>query len=623
MYSTSAEWQTKADANTRRWYEKVVINYTDVTIDPTITGSSTDLNYISWPQQMVNGRTDMTYKWCELDGQMILDGTFNLCPSTEESANFNEMGWWSESVADGSGIIDVTAQITYSQRAVSGYYTSWDNKLNSYAIDYTVEFYNGVTLVYTDTVTGNSDVKRQHTFTQINNIDKCVLNVTKWSEPNTVVKCAEFTTQVIEEYTGETVCNFNVLEEREISNDNSIPVGNISASQASLCLINNQNRQFDANNTASRLFGLVKPNAYVEIYIGFDTTSGIEYVPVFRGWCTEWDVPEQDKTATTTARDRLELLTQTDITTSTVIQDNTFYDWFEIVLNDAGLANTQYNIDTVFQGTDYVVPYGWLENITHRRALEILAQGCSAVVYQDRDGLIQIKPIDAFPTGSVKTYTRDDYTDKNNQPIYENVANRISVTTQPLAKNTGVTIYQTLSTEPEEIALSTTDTYIIYYTDKPVTDHVVSISPAVPGVTITGSNNYSWGSEITVQNTNGTPQTFQFNVTGSTFTVQGQKTSVRSDAQSIEDNGLVRFDYPQNQFLQKKALSDKIAETLLASFKDAQRDLELSFNVGGNPSIELGDTITVTDAYGNKDYKIVSTEINYDGGLGLVHRGRV
>ena len=75
----SAEYQTGINSAIRKLYSKVVINYTDAFLDPTITGSSTSNNYISYPQQMVNGRTVMTHKWSELDGQMILDGSFRIC----------------------------------------------------------------------------------------------------------------------------------------------------------------------------------------------------------------------------------------------------------------------------------------------------------------------------------------------------------------------------------------------------------------------------------------------------------------------------------------------------------------------------------------------------------------
>jgi hypothetical protein len=623
LVTSGSEYYSKINSSIRKLYTKIIINYTDAFLDPNITGSSADLNYISYPNQMVNGRVDMTQKWFELDGQVILDGSFHLCPDMSAS-NFNEFGWWSASIANGTGIVNATAQITYSSRAVSGTYIAFDQPLNGYAIDFTMKYYSGVTLVKTETVTGNALIQRQFSFTQINNIDKVVLNVTKWSQPNTVVKVAEFTTQVIEEYTDEVACNWSVVEERELSNDNSIPTGNIAASQASICLINGDGRPFDANNITSRLSGLIKPNAFVEIYLGVDTTAGVEYQPMFKGWTTEWDVPESSKEAFTTARDRLNLLTQTKITTN-VIKGDTFFDWFITVLNDGGLAATEYNIDTTLNSVNYIVPVGYMAGESHRRALEILAQGSSSVVYQDRLGIIQVKKLDNFPAGSVQTFTRSDYSDKDNQPIYQDVANDITVTTSPLVETTGVTVYETGSTDPENILSSSTTNYTIRFSETPVSDiTTLDVFPIVAGVTVTAHTDYSWGSTVTVQNTNGSAQDFELRAIGSTYEVLGQKEVNRTDQPSIDENGRLTFSYPESIFLQNKSLAEDIADDLLASFKDAQRDLMLSFDVGGNPTIELGDTITVTDLYTSKNYKIVSQDMSYNQrSLSMTQKGRV
>lgn len=621
MYSTSTEFQTAVNAYARKMYGKVTINYTDVFLDPTIEATSTDENYISQIDQLVNGRVDMTYKYFELDGIAILDNGFTCLPDTDTSAAFNEMGWWSASRSSATGIINTTSTVTFFSRSVSSFLVVGDNMRNEYPVDFTVKFYQDTTLLYTETVTGNTTVSTQVTFTQLENVTSAVLNITKWSAFLTPVKIAEFTTQVIEIYNLEELCSFDITEEREISNDNSIPVGNISASEASICL-ENIGRKFDANNSYSRLYGSVKPNALVDIEIGVETSTGIEYIPLFKGWVTEWDVPEDSKQASTTAQDRLNLLTQTYITTSTVQEGLTFFDWFELVLQDAGLANTEYNIDTTLDGTDYIIPYGWLSNVTHRSALETIAQGCSATVWVDRDGLIQVKPINSFSGTSVETFTRSDYSSKSNQPVYGGVYNSVTVTTSPLVKTTDTTVYESGSTDPETATASKDTTVTIYYTDEPVDDHVVSISPAVSGVSITSQSNYSWGSTIKVTNTNVVDTDFQLLVVGSIYEVSGQKTVNSTDEDSINDNGTIEFEYPDNDFLQSKTLAKAIADDLVASFKDPQRDLTLGFDVGGNPSIELGDTITITDAYTSKDYKIISTDISYDGGLGITHTGR-
>lgn len=637
MLTTSPEFQTAIDSNARVFYPKIVINYTDVFLDPTVIVTATDEAYANpdnsgvpaiRTQQAANGRVDMTEKWCSLDQSFTFGDRYHLCPDTAQTLNYNEFGYWSNTLSDGSGNFApaITIVETFSSRGVSGYYVAADDQRGEYPVDFTVTLYSSSVLQDTKVVTGNTLVKYQAVFTQINNIDEVRLNITKWSHPNRNIKIAEFTTQVIEEYTGETICNFNTIEQREISNDNSIPVGNIASSEASICLINNQNRQFDANNTASRLFNIVKPNVRVEIFLGMLVNSGIEYIPMFKGWSKGWNVPEQEKTASTSARDRLDLLTQTKISNAQVITNNTIYQWFETALNDAGLASTEYNIDTALQGSQYNVPIGWFEKITHKKALEQLSQASSSVVYQDRLGIIQVKLLSNFDTTAVKTYTRSDYMAKDNQPIYQNVANVINVTTSPVVQSSLQNVYTTNSLDPESIGASTTDIYTIFYTNKPVSGQVPSIQNIVPagsGVSITGQTHYTWGSILTVQNTNPASQTFEFSVNGFNYSVSGQKTITKLDQASIDNNGEQEFSYPTNPFLQTTALANDVASNLLASFKDPQRDLTLGFSPGSNPSIELGDPINVTDLYTTKKYAIIQQEFDFQGGLSGETKGRL
>lgn len=636
MLTTSPEFQTAVNAKARRFFPRIKINYTDVFLDPTIVATSSNTAYANPDtpnaqternQQAVNGRVDMSYKYASFDQSFTLGDRYHLCPDTSASINFNEFGWWSNTLSDGSGNFSpaVTLTTTFSQRGVSSYFVAGDIQRGEYPVNFTVALYDGGVLQFTDTITGNTDIKFSKSFTQVNNIDEARINITKWSHPNRNIKLAEFTTQVIEEYSGETICNFSTIEEREISNDNSIPVGNIASSEASLCLINNQGRQFDANNTSSRLFNIVKPNAKVEIDLGMEINGEIEYIPMFKGWSLGWNVPENSKRASTTARDRLNLMTQTKITNSAVLLNTNIYDWFVNVLSNAGLASIEYNIDTALNTSTFNVPVGWFEQITHRKALEQLAQASGSVVYQDREGIIQVKLINNFPTTAVKEYTRSDYMSKDNQPIYQNVANRINVTTSPLLQSAFGNIYTTNSSDPESIGASTSKTYTIFYTDKPVSGQVPSIQNIVPsgaGVSITGQTHYSWGSVLTVQNTNGASQTFEFTVNGYTYSVSGQKTITQFDQTSIDLNGEQEFNYPENRFLQTSVLADNISTNLLSSFKDPQRDLTLGFSPGSNPSLELGDQIDVKDLYTIEQYGIISQEFDFNGGLSAIVKAR-
>jgi len=684
MLTTTPEFDTAIAANARKVTARIKINYTDAFLDTTISADSigTDFlledasdiiiteddqalktegnNRVSQNDQVVNGRSETTHKWFSFeienllnnmitqDGQDIitedavdfiqtevdfeqpvnrLDGTWHFAPSPE-AANFNEIGWWGDAVSDLNDVVpgDQGLVVTFSARRVTSFQVVGDDKRNEFPVDFTVEFYAGASLEGTETITTNTLVNYSQDITPLTGITSIELHITLWSDPYKVPKIIELVTSVFETYTSTNIKDFTVTEQREISNNNSVPTGNIASNEADLSIMN-FDRRFDAGNTASPLFGLIKPNNKVDIEIGVLTSSGMfEFVPVITGWSGGWNVPDNAIIASVRVRDRLDILNQSMITTSTVIVDNTFLDWFELVLNDGGLANTEFNIDPVLDGSIYVVPFGWFNNITHRKALQILAESASAAVYVDRSGLIQVQSVDYFEVNNLDSelsYNRSDYMDKSNQPIYENIVNKISVTTQPLEKTTSQTVYQTTSADPETILANSVTEYEITFRTKPISDGVPTVDPPVAGVTVTDSDLFAWGGTVEVTNTNASSQDFRIKVVGSTYAVEGQKTITALDQDSIDDNGTFFLNYKENDFLQNNNLAGKIANTLLKSFKDPQRDLTVTFSPGGNPALENTDRISIVDLYSTKEYNLISQRIKYDGGLSMEQKGRV
>ncbi len=689
MLDTTTAFDTAISANARNITARIKINYTDAFLDPTITADSigTDFlledasdviiteddqslktegdNRVTQNDQVVNGRTDTTQKWFSLETENILnnmqtedgqdfitedavdffqteadflqavnrlDGTWHLMPATEAVANFNEVGFWGDVAGDAAGVLPGSEEgpgviVSFSARQVTSFQVTGDNVRDEFPVDFTVEFYAGASLEGTETVTSNTLVQYSQDITPLAAITSIVLNITEWSTPFKVPKIIELVTSVFETYTADVIQNFNVTEQREISNNNSVPTGNMASSEADITLMNFNGRQFDANNTASPINGLVKPNNKVNIEIGVLTSSGgFEFVPVFNGWTGGWNVPESGITASVRARDLLEILRKSKIITSVVTAGDTFLDWFTTVFSDAGLASTQYNIDPVLDGSIYVVPFGWFNNVSHRDALQILAESCSAAVFQDRNECIQVQSVDYFEVNdldSVLTYDRSEYMDKSNQPIYENIVNKINVTTQPVEKTTSVTVYQTRTSDKETAPANSVQDYTITYRNKPVSDGVPTVDPVVSGVTVTDSDLFAWGGTVEVTNTNSTATDFQIKIVGSTYAVAGQKTVTVLDQDSIDDNGEFSFNFKENDFLQDKNLAGKIANTLLKSFKDPERDLTVTFSPGGNPALENDDRISIVDLYQTKEYNLISQQINYDGGLNMVQKGRV
>jgi len=619
MLACNTDWMAQA----RKIYCNLKINFTDVFLDPTITATTTDKARISWINQAVNGRESMSHKWFSLGDQTVCDGSFYCCPSTEELASFNEFGWWSGTISSGTGNVTLTdpLKVTFSTRGVGSYLIAFDDKREEYAVDFTVKYYTDSTLLYTSTVTGNTQTRILATIPFLDDVNNIRLDITKWSHANTSVKVAEFTTQVTKIYDLSDIVDFNIIEQREISTDNSIPQGNISSSELDFNIMN-VNREFDYNNTSSPLYGLIKNNARVTLSVGQDYLGSIEYVPLFSGFVNGWSVPENGLVVSSNARDRLDVMRQTKVTNSQVTLNETFYYWFKWVLNNAGLADYEFNIDIDFDETIYIVPVGWFETITHKSALEALARGCSAVVYQDRNGIIQVKPLNSFTLTSVQTYTRDHYSNKDNQPQFDNIANKVRVKTSPLALLEDQVLYETSDDSLFEIGATTTKTETIFYNDVPTINQIVSIDPAVTGLSIISQTHYVWGSVVTIQNT-GTAKTYKLTSVGDLYKVVGQQVVTEFDQTSIDENGEQELIWQDAQWLQTKDMAEIVATNILASYKDPQKDVQLTMNVAGNPCVELGDRITITDLYTDTEYNVTETEINFNGGLSINHKGRI
>lgn len=651
MLPTSAAFKTAIDSNIRTIVARARVNFSDVLLDLTANaqletyplrtedgrillteddnqiGIEYNIDSKTFASQLVNGRRNSTRKWASSDGVTVPNGTFFPAPNLEEAV-FNELGWWSDLVSesDGTFLYPQRVSITFSPRTLNRVGFSADGNRDEYPVDANLYFFDSTDAFIQQVVVTNNTAFDRQIAIDMADVARILLEITKWNVPGRKCKITEISPIFEQIFEDQDIVSFDVVEQREIGSQSDVPTGGIVSNEADIVLINS-NRIFDNNNADSPFFGNIRQNARVFLEVGVQISpETFEYVSVFNGWSAGWEVPESSIEASTSARDRLELLSRSQFSTATVIENETFSQWFERVLNDAGLTIDDYEIDSLLTGADYNIPFGWMENRSHRSALELLAQACGASVYVDRNGLIRIESLEFLAresASSLKTFTRSDYTNKDNQPIYTNLANRIVVTTSPREQSASKTVYQTAQNQLEEIAANRSQTYTIFYTEKPVLNAVPSISPAVSGLSITSSTLYSWGADIIVTSTNPTDQTFQFLVTGNTLDVLGQQVVTFEDQVSINANGLYTLEYPETQFLQTRSLAEIIADVLVRTFADPQRDLTIEFEPGGDPSLELGDPITVTDRYGSLSYNIVNTEIAYASGLSVRHQGRI
>jgi hypothetical protein len=603
-------------ADRRQVLARAVIDYTDPFIDQSLEISASEQANVSYPEQTADSVQEATHKWASLDGSWTLDGTYHLAPPPEKLAQY-QFGWWGKQLAGTGGAFSApypALTVTHLPRPIHTLRVIGDTARGEWPVDFTIKLYaQNEAILYTETVTGNTQVNWSKTLAvPVLDVAKQVLTVTRWSHAGRQVKIIEFFTSIREVYETGDLVSIRLLEEREAS-QGSLPVGNISSNEITLAL-NNEDKKFDIDNENSPLKNLLKPNRRIQVWLGTETSSGEEWVPLGTFWSLDWDSPDDTLEATVTARDRMELLRKGTYQTSQVQQNKSLYELAELVLQDAGLNSSEYVIDTDLQ--NIVVPYAWFNPMSHREALRQIAEAGLAAAFQNRNGKIQIESFLLSVDEPVLEITEDDYFPPLRAPSRQDqVANEIIVDTQPLRPaTTAEEVYR--SNEPITIPGNSTKTITAFFNEPPVIEAAAYLDNPPSGVSIVDVTYYGWGASVKIQNTNATDKQVTLVIQGKPLTVQNKERAIARDEDSITENGVLRYEFPANPLVQTLAQAQAIADTLLASVKDPRRDIEVEWR--GNPALLLGDRVTVK----GKDYHVIRQELEWTGALSARLTGR-
>lgn len=118
--------------------------------------TATETGRYTVPSQVVDENLTSSYKWFSLQAN-VLDGSYHPIPADGSS----QIGWWGTSLSDSSGYLSTSPTLTITfdgTRPVHTLRVAGDPLLDEYPVNFVVKLYNGSTLLYTETVTGNSQV---------------------------------------------------------------------------------------------------------------------------------------------------------------------------------------------------------------------------------------------------------------------------------------------------------------------------------------------------------------------------------------------------------------------------------------------------------------------------------
>lgn len=186
--------------------------------------------------------------------------------------------------------------------------------------------------------------------------------------------------------------------------------------------LKNENQRFNVDNPSSEI-NFLETGQNVSVMYGYELDDGtIEWMQMHTLYVNEWSA--DDSTATIKAVDRLKYMSDSFYKGQYSEEGVSLYELAETVLSDAGLGNSEYSIENYLKN---IMVHNPIPNVTHKEALQIIANAGRCILTIDRYGKISIKPSfvpDHDVSSNGTTYYSDvsninNYTEKRSYATYE------------------------------------------------------------------------------------------------------------------------------------------------------------------------------------------------------------
>lgn len=380
MIEVSQAYKQAVYAPTRKTAAKVTFEILDNEAYEDNTSTVTGEAPISRKSQLTNKVRLMSHKYATFERDYWkLDGSFHIPPAPGEAPE-SELGWWSEDISNSEGVFTPyqVLEFLFSEEHNSmGLTITFDELTGECAADFDIDVYRlDDTLVHHESVTGNT----QTTYVMIQGLDnygRIVITIKKWAKPYRRCRIAEVDFGVIKEYQGDKLIKLSVIEEMNVVGD-TLPINEVKFT------IDNSTREFNILNPQG-FYRFLKEMQEVYFSLGVEISEDTyEFIDFNKFYLTDWQSDEGALTTTFTARGILEIADQKEYLPGATFSN--LYELAEDIMDFVGVED--YYIDPALLD---IPTTGFPEKINARSALQCIGIAGKCAVYQDRQGLLNIR----------------------------------------------------------------------------------------------------------------------------------------------------------------------------------------------------------------------------------------
>lgn len=590
MLTTSPEFTTATTQGSRTSQALVSFGVYDVTAKSDASPVASNSQPFTSLSSLLDNIKVPNFKFATLEDDMFkLDGSFYLMPDDASLADL--LAWWSTAISDASGnfTVNPVLTITFSNLHSSfGIGLFFDPLTGEHCTAFDIVWYNGATVLSTQSITGNTLVAYT-LLNSVSNYNKIVITFKSTSKPYRYAKLMEVDFGVYQVFDSNSIVEASVTEEVD-------PISNTVSINTLTVKILNTDQQFNMINPTG-LFAFLQKNQVLEANSGLLLPSGLyEWVMLGTFFLSDWK-NSTDLTTTLKATDVIGLLDKTSYTTSAFWTNASLNTVITSILNDAASLNSSVSFPFIIDSSlASEVVNGYLPIMSHREALQCVLIAARASLVVNRNGVIKL--------------TRTDYS----TPLVTVGNDLIMSATPAIEQKAYITSVQAKAYAYALGASAQLDSVTMTYTGSTVVKIPYKGASANVSASITGSGS------ITASTFSATQATIT--VTGSgTFTIilTGQPYIETSSDITTSLVPIPAGQVPQtailgdNKLIVGNARASSVTAYLLAYYG---RRIKQTFECFNNPALQAGDCVNVQTMFGGNQSGVIEHQtIRFAPGL--------
>ena len=376
-------------------FVEITCGLSDVGAQDSVTITGTNEAVFSNTRGVAGNTRDVTVENCATFEQNLwaLDGSKNIFP---DDGPHNGKGYVNDQGLQAVLTLSVPELRTI---AIPGITITWSSEYGEYPTEFSVVAKNGDTEVATAYITDNTSTVSEINMNLVN-YDSITIEVMSWCVPNHRVRIDQVSFGHVVKFTKKDIIGYSHGQYGHL-NSGEIPKNSIEFT------VDNTDGRWNPSNP-SGIEKYLSERQRVTVRYGMDIDGTIEWIDAGTFYLSEWRAPSNGLEASFAARDIFEYMLNEPYTgekTGTLLQ---------LVNNAFDQVGVPGDFKTVIDPSLGEKTATLLGEYTAAEVVQMCANACCCVFYQDRKGVLHIEPLNKAHTGytisTALSYTHPEIT---------------------------------------------------------------------------------------------------------------------------------------------------------------------------------------------------------------------